>query len=361
MTVADDNPGGTANGKVRSLPIELWPSADRDAWIAACQPGRRLKRGGSAAHLKPITQRDLARRYGYFLDFLSRHDLLQAGAMAAAQVTPSNVETYIGELKVRVSSVTVYGSVCKFRRASELIAPDQDFRWVAEIEKDLALVMQPRSKFGRTVLTEVLVEAGLTLIHEATTNPHLNELARARQVRNGLMVALLAFCPNRLKNFAALEIGRSFVEIKGKWWIVLAASETKEARPDERPVDNLLKPVIDRYLAEYRPMLARTDKPPSALWLSSNNGMPMSYSAVESVIKTTTAETIGIDVSPHLFRTAGVSTAALRCGENLNLGSALLNHTHRTVTEEHYNRASSLSAGEKLRRLVRRNQKGDGD
>ena len=92
------------------------------------------------------------------------------------------------------------------------------------------------------VLAEVLVEAGLTLIHEAEIAPGLSELARARRVRNGLMVALLAMCPIRLKNFAALEIGRSFVEIKGKWWIVLAASETKEERPDERPVDDMLKP-----------------------------------------------------------------------------------------------------------------------
>jgi hypothetical protein len=39
---------------------------------------------------------------------------------------------------------------------------------------------------------------------------------RAYQVRNGLMVALLAFCPIRRKNFAALEVGRSFIKIKGQ-------------------------------------------------------------------------------------------------------------------------------------------------
>ena len=151
--------------------------------------------------------------------------------------------------------MTVYGSIYKLRRASQLIAPDRDFAWLAEIEKDLALVMRPRSKFDRMVLAEVLVEAGLTLIHEAETSPGLSGLARARQVRNGLMVALLGLCPIRLKNFAALEIGRSFVDIKGKWWIVLAASETKENRADERPVDDMLKPAIDRYLSEYRPVL----------------------------------------------------------------------------------------------------------
>ena len=35
--------------KIRSLPIELWPLADRDAWTAACQPAQRLKRGGPIA------------------------------------------------------------------------------------------------------------------------------------------------------------------------------------------------------------------------------------------------------------------------------------------------------------------------
>jgi hypothetical protein len=103
------------------------------------------------------------------------------------------------------------------------------------------------------VLTEVLVEAGLTLIAEAENSRKMSKLGQARQVRNGLMVAMLAMHPIRLKNFAALEIGRSFVEIRGSWWIVLSASETKEDRPDERRVDDLLKPALDCYHRKYRP------------------------------------------------------------------------------------------------------------
>jgi len=78
---------------------------------------------------------------------------------------------------------------------------------IADIEKDLALVMRPRSRSDRWVLTEVLVEAGLTLINEAENSRKMSKLAQARQVRNGLMVAMLAMHPVRLKNFAALEIG----------------------------------------------------------------------------------------------------------------------------------------------------------
>jgi hypothetical protein len=72
-------------------------------------------------------------------------------------------------------------------------------------------------------------------MREAETSANLTKLARARLFRNGLMIALLACCPIRLKNFVALEIGRSIVQIKNAWWIVLPASETKERRPDERP------------------------------------------------------------------------------------------------------------------------------
>ena len=86
---------------------------------------------------------------------------------AAANVTVENVDAYIAELKDRVGSVTVHGSISKLRRAAQYMAPGRDFNWLAEIGKDLALVTRPRSKFDRMVMTEVLVEAGLTLIHEA--------------------------------------------------------------------------------------------------------------------------------------------------------------------------------------------------
>ena len=285
--------------------------------------------------------------------------MLRSDRLAAANVTLDNVDAYIAELKDRVSSVTVYGSISKLRRAAQFIAPGRDFTWLADIEKDLALVMRPRSKFDRMVMAEVLVEAGLTLIHEAESSPNLTDLARACQVRNGLMVALLALCPIRRKNFAALEIGRSFVQIHGKWWIVLSAAETKENRPDERPINELLTPVIDRYLGQHRPVLARTDNPPSALWLSSTDGAPMSYVQVGIVIKATTLATVGVDVSPHLFRTSAASTAATRGGENPYLASALLHHTHPSVTNAHYNRATSLSAAESLRQIVRQYEKND--
>ena len=322
---------------VRSLPIEFWPEADRKAWIAACQPSQRLKRGGAGSHMKPITLDDLARRYGYFLDCMNRRGLLDLNKAAGGHVTPENVDAYLAELSARVGSVTAYGSIYKLRRACELIDPARDLSWLADIEKDLALVMRPRSKADRLVLTEVLIEAGLTLVAEAENSRKMSKLGQARQVRNGLMVAMLAMHPIRLKNFADLEIGRNFIEIKGSWWIVLSASETKEGRPDERRIDDLLQPALDRYLKKCRPVLAGADQSTAALWLSSNDGNAMTYDGVARAITETTRSTVGIAVSPHLFRTAIASSAAIHGGENPHLASALLHHTDYRVTEAHYN------------------------
>jgi hypothetical protein len=218
--------------------------------------------------------------------------LLSTRGPAVANVTREKVDGYIAELKVRVSSVTVYGSISKLRLASELICPARDFTWLSEIEKDLRFEMRPRSKFDRLVLAHVLVGAGMTLITEAEMATTLTELARALQVRNGVMLALLALCPIRPKDFIALDIGSTFVQIRGQWWIVLTASQT----------------------TTYRPVLAHGTSS-SALWLSSKNGQPMQGSGFRHMIKSTTLSTVGVALSPHMFRTCAASTAAMH-GEN---------------------------------------------
>ncbi len=80
------------------------------------------------------------------------------------------------------------------------------------------------------------------------------------------------------------------------------------------------------------------------LWLSSNSGTRMSYSAVERGITDTTRATLGVAISPHLFRSCAATAIYTHAGDNPNLASAVLQHTDRRVTEEHYNRASSAQA-----------------
>jgi len=330
---------------VHSLPEERWPAAERAAWDEARRPSVRLQRGGAASHLRAVVQHDLGKRNGLFLESVARAGRLDMNAPAGAHVTPENVAGWVAELKGRVSSVTVYGSIQKLRRFTQLILPERDLGWLIEIERQLCSERRPRPKWDRVVTTDVLVDAGRTLMAEAeiTKRP---KLSRARMFRNGLMVALLAYCPIRLKNYAALELGRSFVDVDGTWWIVLTAAETKEKREDERPVPEDLTSSIERYLQIYRPVLARGTAETDALWLAMD-GKPISYASIGELIAETTRMTIGVAVSPHLFRTAGVTTLATRAGDKPYAGSALLHHGPRGP-QENYNRASCITAGRSL-------------
>jgi integrase len=236
----------------RSLPLSEWPEADRRGWQEACRPGLRLKLGGRASRLREVSREDYENRYGAFLGFLQRKHVLKYDVTAAGQVTTANVGDYLADLKSRVTSVTAYNCISKLRRVASLIAPEVDFSWLSDIENDLAFVMEPRSKFERFVFTQVLVEAGLTLVTEAQRSAR-DRLGRARGVRNGLMVALLALCPIRLKNFADLTIGQSFKWDRESWWIALPRKATKAGRPDDRRVPELLYPAIEVYVGQSRP------------------------------------------------------------------------------------------------------------
>ena len=352
---------GAASGKPRSLPIVEWPAADRLGWAEACRPGQRLKRGGAASHLAPVSQDDIANRYGLYLDFLNRNGRFDPAKNAMALITPDEVNGYITELQARVRSVTVWNSVYKLRRAAQLIAPGADFGWLIEIEKDVALVMIPRSKADRLVLTERLVEAGLTLIREAEMFGK-TALARAVGVRNGLLIALLALHPIRIKNFAALTIADTFINIDGRWWLHIPSENTKSHRVDERQVPEFITDAVNSYVKTHRAVLCRGDAERAALWISSTTGRQLTTKNLGTLISKLTRETIGIDVSPHLFRTAGASTAAVYGGNHPHLASALLNHCDPRVTEEHYNRATTFSAGDEyalITQFYRQQKSGD--
>jgi site-specific recombinase XerD len=216
---------------------------------------------------------------------------------------------------------------------------------------------EPRSKLERLVLTERLVEAGMTLVTEALEFAK-NDLACARGLRNGLMVALLAFRPIRLKNFAALEIGSTFRQVHGAWWIALPCGSTKSRRPDERTVPALLNPAIDAYLNKARPFLLGSAAMTNQLWISFTRRRQLTAKNLGTLISKITLETVGVDVSPHLFRTAAASTAATYGANVPHLASALLNHTDPRITEEHYNRATSMSAAQYYAALAKEYREG---
>jgi len=335
----------------RSLKIEEWSPVDQLAWTEAIRPAVRLQRGGAAAHLAQVSQDDIANRYGLYLDFLQRTGRFDPASGAAKLVVLDYVKQFVVELEMRVSSVTMWNSIYKLRRAAECLAPEADFGWLLEIEKDLALVAEPKDKTDRLVLADRLLEAGLTLIEEAESFAS-TPMRRARGVRNGLMIALLALHPLRNKNFATLRIGQTIQKIGGHWWLIIEFKQTKTRRRDERRVPESMTEIIDRYVEKYRPILLRKNTQETAFWISSTRGAQFTIKNMGTLISKITRQTLGVDVSPHLFRMAAATTAAVYGPSTPYLASGVLGHRDKRITEEHYNRARSLHAAAILSDII---------
>jgi integrase len=333
---------------LRGLKPHEWPAADQQAWAEACRPGGRLTRGGRAAHLKPVTRLDLARRYGLFLEFLVRTVRMTPETSASVLITPENVTHYIADLTSRVSSVSVHGNIAKLRRMGELLDLHWDSVWLRDIEQELAWEMRPAPKFDRIVDSDRIVEAGQRLMQKAEDNSQVAPHRRAMLYRNGLMIALLALCSIRLKNFAALEIGTTLRTVDDRWLIMLAAADTKTGRADERLIPEDLGAAIARYLSGYR-MPKRSNE--TMLWIG-RTGDPLGYSGVERSITETARSELGIPINPHLFRDCAASTVYRHAGDTPGLAAALLQHTDPRVTERHYNRALSASFALAFGRMV---------
>jgi site-specific recombinase XerD len=139
-------------------------------------------------------------------------------------------------------------------------------------------------------------------------------LTRAIGVPNGLLVTLLAPHPIRIKNVAALAIGDTFINVDRRWWLHIPADDTKSHRMDERQVPEFACDAVTSYIKVHGPVLCRGIDHPS-LWVSSTTGRRLTIRNLGTLISKLTRETIGVDVSPHLFRTAGAPTATMHGGE----------------------------------------------
>ncbi|UVF21475.1 site-specific integrase [Microvirga terrae] len=340
---------------ITSLPLDEWPATDPLAWLRACELGAGWRRGSAASRWTPITREDLERRYGYFHESLRERGALDFQAGAGRLITPENVDCYIERVHSGWTSVTLAGSVYKLRTIARILAPASDLEWLTGIAKDLDLVAYPLERFDRVVLSEVLITAGLTLVTEAQASRRRRPIWRAGQIRDGLMVAMLAYCPIRLKNFSELELGHSFAREQDRRTIKLPGPNVKNRRADLRLIRERLNPAIGLYLTWARPRLMRhTDEfmigdeqsklLTGPLWVG-QYGEALSYGSVERRIMETTKSVIGRALSPHDFRRSGAFTAWYRAGAEPHLASGLLQHDEELV-DENYNLASSLEVAD---------------
>jgi integrase len=333
----------------KCLPIDLWPIADRTAWQAALELGDAFDPGGAASRWSPATRRKTASGYGAYLFWLQRRGEFDPNMAPGMRVTRERVARYLEGLRDANRGHTLHNRIQELGDAMRAIAPESDWRWLLRAAGRLRANATPvRDKRGRWRPIEDLVADGFRFMAKAECDHRLSELARAALYRDGLIMAFLGLHPMRLRNLASLRIGQHLVTQGEQIVVKLAAGETKGHRQYEAIATPRLCRALQRCIRHHRPVLlkarGRWHAPAGdALWIS-RDGSPCSEETFANIIRKRTARADRQSVSPHLFRSAGATSVAIRAPESVDIIPAILTHGSPKTAERYYNLAGSLEA-----------------
>ena len=329
----------------RSLPFEHWPYVDQALWHDLIREGDILDGCGPGAGWAPSTKINTRKAYAYWLQWLATTGQLDHVNHPLARLTPDRLKAYIASFEADVASLTTFVYILDLLRLAKPVAPDKDWIWFTDIKNRLWARAKPAKDKSRRIRPSIeLFELGLDLVNSAAGvkcryNPHAAE----QQFRDGLMIALLAARPLRLKNLAAIEIGLHLTKVDGIYWLRFDADEVKNRKHIEVPVPGILTAYIELYCAVHRPILLGPSIS-NSLWIS-RVGRPLSQSTIRHHIKNRTEEAFGHPITPHLFRDCAATSVAIEDPAHVRIAMNILGHHSLATTQRYYDQSQMLAAG----------------
>jgi integrase/recombinase XerD len=216
------------------MPIAEWPALDRALWEKGVEPKGLFEIGGVGADWAHHSRCKTAGGYSHWLSWLATQRPFEPGVHPADRVTSERVAAYVEYLRAERAPYTVLCRVQELYDALRIMAPDADWDWLIQVYRSLRAQVRPvRDKLSRLKPIDELAAVGERLMDEAETAVGWSARRRAVGYRDGLMIALLAYRPVRLKNFASMRLGRHLTKVGGCWQILFAADETKSHVPYE--------------------------------------------------------------------------------------------------------------------------------
>jgi integrase len=330
-------------------PPALWPSADRLTWDRA-----RLGTGPGGLDNPATLWRDRTLQnnengYGRYLSWLSRQGLLSVSEAPSDRITPSRLKAYIPDLKPNISSVSVTMAVAQLLSAAKAFSPDANWSWLNRRVARLKFQAKPsREKRYAIQNTLDLYNYGKQLMDEADLGAG-GELAATQRYQSGLIIALLAARPLRIRNFQAITIGKSLRWDGKGYWLTFSADETKTGSAIDEPFPEDLLPYLEAFIKTRRPVLLRRASGGSAkvahrsLWVD-RSGEKMQEFTLRSLIERYTEQRFGRAVWPHLFRDCLLTSVAIDQPDLMRVSATLLGHTSLRTGEKFYNQARQLDA-----------------
>jgi site-specific recombinase XerD len=230
------------------------------------------------------------------------------------------------------------------------MAPERDWSWLRRVAAQIRGNIRRRKRKDLKIRSSrELFHLGLSLMEEADGTSRL-AWKQAVQFRDGLLIALLAARPLRLKNLAALEFDHSLVRTGDGFRLLLSPEETKTHIFVDLPLNGPLADCVERYLHYYRPVLLGAKECP-LLWIT-QDGRAMIPGAIYRCITRRTRKAFGVAINPHLFRDCAATSLAIDDPAHVRVATTLLGHRSLTSTTRYYNQATTVTAAGKYAQTV---------
>ena len=326
------------------LPVTDWPEPDRIALNAAFAKESRFRRG-PAAHWALETRHGVIKAVGRWLGFLAAFDPSALAESPLDRVTEDRLTHYIAHLSETVRSVGRHIYVRNLEKAFRVMFPGKVSDILISLVAQLQRECQPQPKAW--VTTQQLLALGKELIH-ASIGDH-SEFGKVLY-RDGLMIMLWSFRPERRRGFAQIRIGQHLRRVGEEWRLIFAAEERKPRRPSQMTVPQTVVPFLEHYLLDVRPQFPRANSY-DALWLG-RKGRPLSPDSISKLIARRTQTAFGHRIPPHRFRHCAASTIAVSAPGKIGLAPRLLDHASLKTTYDHYILARSVEASRHYAEII---------
>lgn len=155
-------------------------------------------------------------------------------------------------------------------------------------------------------------------------------------MQKAVAIGILLVAPLRLKNLVMLDravhFQRSLSPGEAGWELYYQALDVKNAVDLHLPLPSWLMTIIDRYMRDYQPILAR--KPGSHLF-PGRNGIKTG-SSLRGLLQRVIRRELGLEIHPHLFRHLGALLFLRAHPGQYETVRQLLGHKSLQTTYEHY-------------------------
>lgn len=293
----------------------------------------------------------------YFVGWLKWTGRLNEHADFSGWVTPGFMGAYVDDLRVAgLSPRTMATRVDGVRAALAALSPETPAAWLMRGINSLRGEPSDRRRTqARTQHTARIVELGVSLMKQAVQEGGATPHQRAILYRDGLIIVFMALAVPRLETVSLMRLGQHLLRQGDGYRIAWSAREMKENRPHKGQLGAELSALFERYLNEFRPVLAANSKISSpeaeaAVWFNKRSGL-LSARGIYNLIVDRTGAAFDESMFPHAFRHSAATTLVLERPDLIRLVTPLLQHRDSS-SREFYVLANNVEAGHRYGAVV---------